>query len=81
MLSRESIKKDPKTRLQELLQSRQLPLPTYKVILIKGEPHRQSFYVQCSIVLCNDSINGVGNSRRKAEQHAAEQVLLLLREK
>lgn len=67
--------KDPKTVLQELLQAKKLNLPEYEVVKVEGESHDQIFYVECKIVLLPELVVGVGNSRRKAEQMAAEQVL------
>ena len=69
--------KDPKSRLQEYLQSRHLPLPTYSVQATWGEDHNQTFQVQCII----DNIPPVlatGVSRRHAEQAAATLILQLL---
>lgn len=65
--------KDAKTQLQELLQSRRLPLPEYRLIDTQGEAHDQSFIVEC--VLTRPSLNtrGEGKSRRAAEQEAARQ--------
>lgn len=68
--------KDPKTRLQEYLQARQQPLPIYSVLEIRGEPHTQRFTVECAVV--DRRAVAVGNSRRKAEQDAARQMLGLL---
>ena len=70
--------KDPKTVLQELLQSKKMPLPFYEVTKIEGEHHDQTFYVQCKVALLGEPVFGVGNSRRKAEQMAASQALELL---
>ena len=67
--------KDPKTRLQELLQGRRRPLPSYVVVKVKGEAHNQEFTVQCEIEGVTPSVVGVGSSRRKAEQAAAEKAL------
>src|SRR5580693_3821777 len=39
--------KDPKTRLQELLQARGLPLPRYRIESVEGELHAQLFRVSC----------------------------------
>lgn len=64
--------KDPKTKLQELLQSRQCALPDYEVSDIKGQQHAQTFHVECKISEFNFVTHGEGNSRRKAEQVAAE---------
>jgi len=65
--------KDPKSRLQEYLQAHQQPLPVYTVLEIHGEPHLQSFTVECAVAGCRAV--AVGSSRRKAEQDAARQVL------
>ncbi|WP_037027674.1 ribonuclease III [Psychromonas aquimarina] len=69
--------KDPKTRLQERLQSRKQALPVYEVIEIKGEAHNQRFTMSCSIDGLK-SVQGQGTSRRKAEQIAAEKMLDVL---
>lgn len=65
--------KDPKTRLQEHLQARQQPLPIYNVLEIRGEPHTQSFVVEC--VTAAGRTVALGGSRRKAEQEAARLAL------
>ena len=67
--------KDAKTRLQEWLQGRGLPLPRYQVVQIDGESHAQTFRVNCVLDAVNKSAEGEGASRRRAEQ-AAAQVLL-----
>ncbi|MGQ0286940.1 ribonuclease III [Pasteurellaceae bacterium 22721_9_1] len=67
--------KDPKTRLQEYLQSKRLELPTYNVTHIQGEAHCQTFTVECNVSNLDRTFIGVASSRRKAEQIAAEQVL------
>lgn len=64
--------KDPKTRLQELLQSRRISLPDYEVLSITGQAHAQVFHVRCSIGKLGVAVEGDGRSRRKAEQVAAE---------
>lgn len=70
--------KDPKTRLQEFLQSKGLPVPTYSVISISGKEHQQTFKVSCSIEGFANHFNATGSSRRKAEQAAAEKALKTL---
>lgn len=67
--------KDPKTRLQELLQSRRFSLPEYQVVNITGQAHSQIFHVRCSIDKMNIKVDGEGKSRRKAEQDAAEKAI------
>ncbi len=63
--------KDPKSRLQEFLQSRGYELPEYNLLHIEGEAHRQSFTAECHVAVFNIRTQGVSSSRRKAEQDAA----------
>ncbi|GAA3541196.1 ribonuclease III [Zobellella aerophila] len=67
--------KDPKTRLQELLQAKRKPLPTYNVVEVIGEAHNQKFTVHCLVDGLAEPVVGIGTSRRKAEQAAAEHAL------
>jgi ribonuclease-3 len=70
--------KDPKTQLQEMLQSRRLPLPDYRLVDTQGEAHDQSFTVECVLAKPVLSTRGVGKSRRAAEQEAARQACAAL---
>ncbi|WP_343128776.1 ribonuclease III [Buchnera aphidicola (Kurisakia onigurumii)] len=70
--------KDPKTRLQEYLQSKHLPLPSYLIVQIYGEAHNQIFTIHCQINGINEYSIGIGTSRRKAEQDAAQRALIKL---
>lgn len=70
--------KDPKTRLQEFMQSRQMALPEYAVVKTKGEAHNQYFYVECRSDALTAPACGEGSSRRAAEQMAAQAALTLL---
>jgi ribonuclease III len=63
--------KDPKTRLQEWLQGRHLPVPEYAIASVTGEAHRQTFEVVCRISALGIAAQGSGASRRAAEQAAA----------
>lgn len=74
-LSVDKYLKDPKTRLQELLQGRKLPLPNYIVVNIEGESHRQEFMVRCETALLKEGPIASASSRRQAEKLAAEKVL------
>ncbi|MBL8510116.1 MAG: ribonuclease III [Betaproteobacteria bacterium] len=65
--------KDAKTALQEWLQANRHMLPQYTVLRIEGEAHRQTFFVQCRIVVNDIQTQGTGPSRRIAEQDAASQ--------
>lgn len=67
--------KDPKTRLQELLQARQDDLPVYQVVQTVGKDHDQIFTVKCQITSLSLETIGKGTSRKKAEQVAADTAL------
>jgi len=67
--------KDAKTRLQEYVQSRGLPLPRYEVERTEGDAHEQTFWVLCEVGALGLTASGQGSSRRRAEQQAAERVL------
>lgn len=71
-------KKDPKTQLQEYLQARKLQLPIYAVLSVDGEAHKQVFHVSCQVDGFSFLTEGAGNSRRAAEQIAAQQFLELI---
>ncbi len=66
-----AVGKDPKTRLQEWLQARKIPVPEYAVVATAGEAHAQSFRVECRVPLLGIVATGAGASRRAAEQAAA----------
>jgi ribonuclease-3 len=70
--------KDPKTRLQELLQARKLALPVYEIQEVSGKEHEQVFVVTCRVTLLDKPARGMGHSRKLAEQNAAEAVLASL---
>ena len=74
-LDARALAKDPKTQLQELLQGRGQALPTYRVIATQGAAHRQSFDVECAVEELGLRAQGRGESRRAAEQQAAEAML------
>jgi ribonuclease-3 len=71
--------KDPKTELQELLQSRRLPTPSYRIEHTRGQAHAQTFEVACIVASLGLEASGQGRSRRAAEQAAAQGVLDILR--
>ncbi len=78
-MSLDTVVKDPKTRLQEWLQSRKAALPEYEMDKVTGEAHQQKFFVSCRVDFQGEKITkGKGSSRRNAEQQAAEKLLNLL---
>ena len=67
--------KDPKTRLQEWLQGRALPLPEYSLLSESGPPHKKQFLIQCASDAAGINVTGAGASRQKAQQAAATAAL------
>ncbi len=70
--------RDPKTQLQELVQSRKIALPDYQVEKVEGKAHQQTFSVVCTIEELDVRTSGQGTTRRDAEQESAQQMLALL---
>lgn len=70
--------RDPKTRLQELVQSRKIALPDYQVEKVEGKAHQQTFSVRCTVAELDSSTTGQGTTRRDAEQESAQHMLALL---
>ena len=81
-LSLSMAEKDPKTRLQEWLQSRKKELPDYQVFKTDGQDHNKIYWVRCSLQQPESKDKQMteanGSSRRKAEQSAAKKMLEIL---
>ena len=83
----QKVLKDAKSRLQELLQAQQLPLPRYTLIDTEGNAPHQIFTVSCDVSLnladpaSLEQVVAQGESRRIAEQRGAEQMLQCISEK
>ncbi len=67
--------KDPKTRLQEWLQSRNTPLPIYALEAESGKDHERIFVSSCYVESFDYKTDAESSSRRKAEQGAAAEML------
>lgn len=67
--------KDAKTLLQEILQGRRQSLPVYQVLATLGAAHQQIFEVECVVESLGLRAQGQGDSRRAAEQKAAQALL------
>jgi ribonuclease-3 len=79
----QGVVKDAKTRLQEYLQCRHLPLPQYRLLTRTGMDHNASFTMECEVAALDVRAVSAAPSRKKAEQLAAEEIvkqLELLRE-
>jgi len=77
-LPRKAELRDPKSRLQEYLQARQIALPAYTLAKVTGKAHKQTFEASCAINALDVKTLGLGTTRRKAEQVAAAAMLDLL---
>jgi len=71
-LDQKTLGKDPKTLLQEYLQSLKLELPEYSIISTVGKAHEKKFKVACIVTKFDIRAVGDGDSRRGAEQSAAK---------
>jgi ribonuclease III len=71
-------RKDAKTELQEWLQGRRHPVPSYRIVATRGQAHAQTFEVECAVAALQIAATGEGRSRRVAEQEAARKVLALV---
>lgn len=71
-LPTEDALKDPKSRLQEVLQARNIDIPKYELLGVSGDAHRQVFTADCTIESMDINTKGVAGSRRKAEQQSAQ---------
>lgn len=69
--------KDPKSRLQEFIQSKKKGIIKYKVVLEEGPAHARKFTVG---VFVNDELygKGIGKSKQLAEEEAAAKALVKL---
>ena len=67
--------KDHKTQLQEYLQAHQYPLPQYVLTDIEGKDHQQIFHVSCQVPGLPQIAHAARDTRRKAEQEAARELL------
>jgi ribonuclease-3 len=72
------IDKDPKSVLQELLQSKNQSLPVYHVVEERGDAHNRVFTVSCALPDVQQQFQAEGKSKRAAEQAAAEKALQII---
>ena len=67
---------DPKSYLQEISQAKYSTTPTYEVLNESGSDHDKSYTVGAYIGTTQVGI-GIGSSKKKAQQEAAENALSL----
>ncbi len=68
---------DFKSQLQELVQARSGSMPSYTVVREQGPDHDKTFWVQLSVL--GVETEGLGKSKKTAEQDAARKALALLK--
>ena len=71
--------RDPKTRLQEFVQSKKIALPNYQIEKVDGKAHKQIFSVRCTVAEFDVSTTGQGTTRRNAEQDSLKITKTLVR--
>lgn len=73
--------KDPKSVLQEHMQSIHLPLPEYFLEEYSGEGHNLHFKMKCIVQLHNQTLHtqSTASTKRIAEQKCAEQMLVKIK--
>lgn len=70
--------KDPKSLLQEFVQSQKQSSPFYKVLNEEGPPHAKIFTI--GVVINNEVLGeGTGKSKQEAEENAAKEALTHLK--
>ena len=74
------IKKDPKSELQEILQQQGLQLPMYQTIEEIEINNEIRFKVECMVKELKLSITSTGSSIKKAEQSAANKVIVAIQQ-
>ena len=72
--------KDPKSRLQEIIQKRYKSLPTYSVKENTSGSNSMRFEATCFVSEANITTKGKGMTRKRSESEAAENMLYLLEE-
>jgi ribonuclease III len=74
-----SLRRDPKTALQEFVQGRGFPLPAYKTVATEGPAHKRRFTVTVKVEgLAGATASASGSSKRGAEIAAAAAALAAL---
>lgn len=71
------INRDYKSRLQEIAQELELPLPHYEIVEKLGPEHDLMFVIECSAM--GFTCRGVGRNKKAAEQDAAMKILKEMR--
>jgi len=71
--------KDAKTSLQEWLQAKNIPLPTYRLLDESGPDNQRTFRMCCRVDTLQQEVIADGSSKKQAELRAAEKLLSQLK--
>jgi len=73
--------KDPKSRLQEWVQARGMPLPDYLTVSESGPDNARCYEVLARLATLRIEATGRGSSKKQAEQDAASHLLRAVQER
>lgn len=73
--------KDPKSRLQEVLQAQHIPVPAYRIVAVFDSEQPRRYESECVISSFRLRTTGIGPNRRVAEREAAQRMLSILEER
>lgn len=76
--SSDIVAEDAKTKLQEIVQAKKLPLPEYEVIAEDGPPHNRVFTIKCNIDLLNLTATATAKTKKEAGQLVAAKIINMI---
>jgi len=71
----DTVLKDAKTQLQEIMHARKKKLPEYRILSEEHAARHNLFEIECVVAELGLSATGRGTSRQRAEQQAAKAIL------
>ena len=76
--SSDIVAEDAKTKLQEIVQAKKLPLPEYEIIAEDGPPHDRLFTIKCNIDLLNLTATATAKTKKEAGQLVAAKIINMI---
>ncbi|MBS82727.1 MAG: ribonuclease III [Gammaproteobacteria bacterium] len=67
--------KDPKTKLQEYMQSKNYPLPLYTTKKISSPDHKPKFKISCKVQIFKKTFSIISSTVKSGEQQVADIIL------
>ena len=68
-------KKDPKTLLQEYMQSKKFPIPKYKTILLESPSHLPKFRIICKVSVIKKEQSCISSTVQEGQQRVSRLIL------